>query len=471
MKIELPTVGPVVGYTGPNFVRFWAKGKFEKTADGYRRRFGVARIRPKGGEFGKPQFNKMTPTFDMSAVIAFGGLQPETDYEYQFGWFFDESDLEKVGKVQALVWEEVDIQNFRTAAADATRPRSYVFGSCRYFLRLLGGTFCDHRGDKTFRSILEQIADKQRVDALLMVGDQIYADDLNFFAPDTKADQFLERYRIVFSQEHIRRLMSSVPTYMILDDHEIEDNWPEKATDKDRLHLYPAAMHAYQVYQASHSPVFDLDKKTKRIDGTMEELWYKFQDGCCDFFVMDSRTERVWSKIPEERQMIGQPQLKELKKWLNDGSGRVKMVITSVPVFPDLKNESPDKWSGFLPQRTEILDFILEKKVQKVVFLSGDVHCSLSAQLISSKDPNFRVTSIISSSFFWPYPHMDEGGFMLKGKLKVTSGNDYNVVFDKKCKVAFTDNFTRLEVTSQDLTVKVYERKGDQIGSAITYQF
>ena len=171
MQIQPPTLGPIVGYTGPNSVRLWARGKLEKADDGYRRCFAAARVRPKDGAFGNPQFNKMTPTFDMTAVCVFEGLRPETDYDYQFGWFFDEADLEEIGNPQGLVWDNIDAFHFRTAAADASRARSYVLGSCRYLLRLLGGTFYDERGDKTFRSILRQITANQRVDALLMVGD------------------------------------------------------------------------------------------------------------------------------------------------------------------------------------------------------------------------------------------------------------------------------------------------------------
>ena len=67
----------------------------------------------------------------------------------------------------------------------------------------------------------------------MMVGDQIYADDLRSVAPDKTLTQFYERYRSAFSQEHIRELMGRVPTYMTLDDHEIEDNWPERASERD----------------------------------------------------------------------------------------------------------------------------------------------------------------------------------------------------------------------------------------------
>ena len=57
-----------------------------------------------------------------------------------------------------------------------------------------------------------------------MCGDQIYADDLNVGFPAWQLEHYNLRYRVAFSQPFIRELMARVPTFMILDDHEIEDN-------------------------------------------------------------------------------------------------------------------------------------------------------------------------------------------------------------------------------------------------------
>ena len=67
---------------------------------------------------------------------------------------------------------------------------------------------------------------------------------------------------------------------------------------------------------------------------------------------------------------------------------------------------------------------------------------------------------------------MDEGAFILDGKLKTTSINQYTIVPDeqRRPRVVSEDNFTRLDVTPTALTVKVYTRKGDPVGSAIGYR-
>ena len=477
MRIQKPTVGPIVGYTTGDHVRLWLRGDFQRTPEGYRRCFGVARLRRQGDPlFSTPKYVKLPPYFDMTGVIAFTGLSADTVYEYEIGWFFAETELDNLDQTLELDWKDVTMVmegggplQFRTGASSGPTQRCYVVGSCRYLLRLFGGTLFDERGDKTFNSILKQIANGVRLDGLVMMGDQIYADDLNFLAPDTAIDEYLTRYRSVFAQPALRKLMSRVPTYMVLDDHEIEDNWPSKATDKDWLTLYPAAIHAYQIYQCSHSPLFAIGP-TGRIEGTIDKFWYSFQDGCCDWFVMDSRTERKWDKNPKKRRMIKQTQMDALLTWLNDKSGQVKMVVTSVPFFPDLEDENDDKWGGFIPERTEILEHILKNKIRKVVFLSGDVHCSFCVELTSPKDPRFKIISVVSSSFFWPYPHMDEGDFVLKGKLAVSKGaNEYRS--GGASKVFDTDNFARLDVTPAQIKVSFFERKGKQLGPTVVKSF
>ena len=172
----------------------------------------------------------------------------------------------------------------------------------------------DGRGDKTFRSILRQIEDGRALDKLLMIGDQIYADDLKVIAQDEKVDQYLSRYRDVFTQKHIRKLMSNVSTYMTLDDHEIENNWPSDANSKDMMVKYPAAIHAYQIYQVSHSPILPTNDDGKLV-GVPDKYYYRFRDGCCDFFVTDTRTERDH----KEDEIISDRQMNELLEWLDDG--------------------------------------------------------------------------------------------------------------------------------------------------------
>src|SRR3546814_8859094 len=69
---------------------------------------------------------------------------------------------------------------------------------------------------------------------------------------------------------------------MILDDHEIEDNWTQdrlgKAVSREVFHL---ALGAYMSYQWSHCP------RTYQT-----RLYYEFECNGYPFFVLDTRTQR-----------------------------------------------------------------------------------------------------------------------------------------------------------------------------------
>jgi alkaline phosphatase D len=463
MKINAPSVGPIVGYTTDRQTRLFLRGHAQKEGSNMRRCFGVVRWRVAGvKKWSAPQFNNLSHNFVMTGVLVIDALKADTEYEYQCGWFFADAELERIESLpeDQLEWQ-IPSSAFKTSVAVDSRPRSYAVGSCRYMLRLFGGTIFDDRGDKVFRSINQQIDAGRDVDALLMIGDQIYADDLNAVAPDTRVDQFLDRYRTVFSQEHVRRLMSRVPTYMILDDHEIEDNWPAKATEQDRVTLYPKAIHAYQIYQCSHSPLFTADDG--RIDGTLTHFWYRFSDGCADWFVMDVRTER---QLPQRR-MINDSQMKALLDWLNDGSGRIKFVVTSVPFIPDTSNDSSDKWNAFPDQRAQILEHIRAHAIQKVIFVSGDVHCSFVSELKVGPGSNLKIHSIVSSSFFWPYPHSKQSDFLFDAVIQAGTGN---YACKRISEVHSDDNFARIDATPKTVKVQFYERKGKALGKAVTLQ-
>ncbi|AWZ02862.1 MAG: alkaline phosphatase family protein [Rhodobiaceae bacterium] len=461
MKLNGVTVGPIIGETTPTRVRIWGRGQGD-VIDGLPRRcFGALRYAKAGsGDWHKPVLFKMNPNFDMTGIAIVEKLEPSTHYEYQMGYFFSDAEISDAG-FSGSDWGNIDIGAFQTASDDDTEPRSLVIGSCRYLLKTFLGDFFDDRGDKTFRSILEQIDSGSPVHQLLMMGDQIYADDLKFVGQDRSVDKFYKRYRSAFGQRYIRDLMSRTPTYMTLDDHEIEDNWPTKACDKDWKTLYPNAIHAYQSYQLSHSP--NIPIKKRRLTGTPNHFWYKYSDGCCDIFVTDSRTERA-HLVDGTSEMISQEQMSALKRWLKDASGRVKIVVTSVPFAPDsAQSESKDKWSGYHAQRVELLEHIETHQIERVVFFSGDIHASLSLELVSPT--GLKVHSVVSSSFFWPYPHPSARHFRTKGTIDAGQAGVFSLA--NPSKVVGDDNFTRVEVAPQGMEISVYGRKGELMDRSV----
>ena len=454
MKVNAMTVGPIVGATTDRSVRLFGRGDLELVGGRPRKTHGIVRIKGKRQRnYKKPRYFKLNPNFDMTGVAIIDDLQTDQKYDFQMGWIFSEVDTNSINVSKLLGWNDASTGSFKTASSNDNQPRVIVAGSCRYILRLLGGNWFDDRGDKTFRSILKQL-NHGEVDQLIMCGDQIYADDRNIFTPELSMEELFQRYRDAFTSENLRKLMSNVPTYMTLDDHEIEDNWPKSANKKDWVTKFPKAIHAYSTYQLSHSPLFGTDGQ--KLQGTPTHLWYTYTDGCCDFFMCDTRTERYLAQ--DQREMIGPRQLEALLGWLTDETNRVKVIISSVPFY---ELESDDKWNGFIGQRDQILETIRSNSVRRVVIISGDVHASMASELTEEGNSNFKIVSIVSSAFFWPYPHPMRRSFKLTGNIDTYGYHQYKV--ENATNVWPTDAFVRIELNPDSLEVIFYSRKNDEL--------
>lgn len=450
-----PTVGPIIGHTTTNHARIFLRGESTKDA----RAFAGIRYRRLGDEdWSNAIFAELEKARDMSAVLVLNDLVADTVHEYQAGWFSPMQPVPSVETLQELPlqWPR-QIHRLRTRSPRATQPKAYVVGSCRY-LRLTAGIAAEpHLGDRMFATIsrLAEEADPP-VSAMLMTGDQIYVDDLNFIAPDRELKDILLKYRVAFSQPNIAKLMSALPTYMILDDHEIEDNWPANKNKSDDV-LYANAIKAYEVYQASHGPAHELCAGGQ-VDRKLDKYWYLFTDGDIEWFVTDSRTRR--NLAASDRRILDIEQEQALCTWLINSSARVKFVVTSVMFYPDSKRPDNDAWKGFPEQRIGLLETIRTHAIKNVFIVSGDIHGSLISRLTHSQDPGFEVHTIVSSplcnSRLLPYARASD--FILDQPLARTVQGDYR--HELTDKVISQDNFAHLIVDTQQIHVRYHDRDG-----------
>lgn len=455
-----PTVGPIVGHTTTRHARIFLRGERQNNASV----FAGVRYRRMGDErWSKGAFAKLTRARDMSDVIALNDLAADTEYEYQAGWFSLMSPVHTVETVQELPlqWPR-DIYRLHTPSSRATLPRAYIVGSCRYLRMTLGSPSEPHLGDRIFASIthLAQHAEPP-VSALLMTGDQVYVDDLNIIAPDRELKEILSKYRTAFSQPNIKKLMSSVPTYMILDDHEIEDNWPANKSDDDH-YLYKNAIAAYELYQVSHSPARKLNADGQ-LSTTLKQYWYQFAQGDIEWFVTDSRTRRNLSAA--DRRILDEEQETALCHWLVHSPARVKFVVTSVMFYPDRKRQGDDAWKAFPEQRLRLLETVRTHGIKNVIFISGDVHGSLTSRLTHSDDPDFEVHTIVSSPLCNSrlLPYAKASTFILDQPLARTDAGEYR--HELTSEVISQDNFAHLIVDTEQIRVSYHGRDGNLLQS------
>jgi alkaline phosphatase D len=398
---------------------------------------------------------------------------------------------------------EVVIRTF-PAAGQAQKQLAFLLGSCRY----PGLLWKIKEADQIFGPMAEHFRKADgSPDArfTLMVGDQIYADTLNRMIPIGLADtyeEFQERYRTAFKSANMRRLLKTAPSYMILDDHEIEDNWTQdRLSDPGTHRLFNFAIGAYMSYQWSHGP---------RTWGRL--LYYRFECGGYPFFVLDTRTQRF--KDDEaglaDNHLLGRPaidpahpgQLRRLLDWLTEqqaGRKNAPKFIASASVFapnamderladpkqpkPDLlsanlkRREGSDSWPAYPLTRKAIIDHIVQGGIQNVVFLTGDIHCSNIARLAFTKDDGSDLGlfayDITSSAFYWPFPFADGDPNNYVHDSKVPGQRD-GFPFDggemNYTAWAFTqeDNFCRIEIDQDGACLRIayYDRKGKQIAVA-----
>ena len=441
--IQPLSLGPILGHTTPESVKVWGRSKTGREVG----RIRVVRIADNQEVLQRAvSFERET---DFTAVATIESLEPKTEYRIEMG-----STLSGEGPVQD--WSGASKCKVATPARDL-RNLTMVVGSCRFLATFKWFSLFAKLGDRTFRSIVEQHAEDP-LDLILMIGDQIYADGIKGFPKARRLEEFFRCYRAAFGQPYIRELMSKVPTYLTLDDHEVENDL-DGSLPKGKETLRNACQ-ALWAYQFSHSPVTSVahdDNPSGR-----DRWWYHFESGPCDFFVADTRLERC-VRDDGERQIVSEEQMRAIKEWLVKpvaGQGRLlKVLVTAVPLFPDYKSgDSEDKWSGFPRQRRELIDFIFEKGPATTLVLSGDVHCSVSCSL-ENEDRTRQIISVVSSPFLAIPPSPKK--FVTEGEFC----DGYRLVPGTK-RIA-RNNYARLKITPLRIRVEYFSRKGKRYAEAI----
>jgi hypothetical protein len=198
------------------------------------------------------------------ALVEVSGLEPGSVTTYQV-----HLDGERVWPPPGSSWPDSRI---RTRGSDA--EVRVVFGSCRRATpddpkaaAAIGTDALDVLASRT-----ATISPQEWPDALLLLGDQVYADEPTpqtqrwmdsrrdtTAPPGHEVADFTEYARLyveTWSDPQIRWLMSTVSTVMIFDDHDVRDDWNTSAAWRDRVTAQPwwpdrirGALASYWIYQ------------------------------------------------------------------------------------------------------------------------------------------------------------------------------------------------------------------------------
>jgi phosphodiesterase/alkaline phosphatase D-like protein len=304
------------------------------------------------------------------ALVTVEGLEPGTSTDYDV-----RLDGEKV-------WPPPDSSfpppRIRTPRPDG--PVRLVFGSCRYASPL--SVSSDGRyGTDALDAYARQLAttpDDQWPDCLLLLGDQVYADETSPITQDAirgRRDvsrppglqvanfaEYAELYAESWGDPLVRWLCATVPTAMIFDDHDIHDDWNTSAVWRRRMQQtswweerITGGLAAYWVYQhlGNMSPAALADdeiwQKVREADGDVGPLLHEFAaaadreaDGAKGYrwsyrrdigdvrlVVVDSRSGRILDD--RDRAIVGAAEARWIEDQLSTSDGDHLLVATSLP--------------------------------------------------------------------------------------------------------------------------------------------
>ena len=309
-----------------------------------------------------------------------------------------------------LVWPPAGSVNppSRIRTLDPDRPVRVCFGSCRY------GTGGPDRGVDAldaYASVLRQRPDTDWPDLLLMLGDQVYADETTPATqqriaarrgpadpPHGEAADF-EEYTWLYAESWadpaVRWLLSTVPSAMIFDDHDVHDDWNTSRSWRQDMratswwaeritgglmsywiyqhlgNLSPAelaedptyaAVRAAAVGGADAEPVLRAfaEAADREVEGTKGARWSYWRDlGRIRLVVIDSRCGRVLDGA--RRSMLSEPEMRWVERRLIGDYDHLPVgtslpwllppVLHAVEAWDERLCEHPVRWRVRLGER------------------------------------------------------------------------------------------------------------------------
>jgi alkaline phosphatase D len=347
-----------------------------------------------------------------SGVIEVNGLEAQTEYCYAINLTSEPPSSS-------------EFNAFKTAPLKGqTFSFQFAFGSC-FRPTSLGAN------GRIFKRVLDSHPD---LSFMIMLGDQIYADDwkhngLARVAVDIH--DYREVYRHTWANTHLRKFLNHTPVFMTMDDHEVDNDWHwcdakktlveipfytqffrwvlRRPPEERELsyHRVQAGLQAYWEHQGIHAPTPPgrnpaSEGHDKSGDASTGPFSYKFDFGAVGFFVMDTRSQRVYSD--DQRSVLGEEQWRDLEQWLigSNEEFRVKFIVTSSSLLSIMLGDFPkDRWSSFPNERDRLLRMISKHGINGVYFLTGDLHSAhaISANLKQDSGQTVKIWEFCSSPF------------------------------------------------------------------------
>jgi alkaline phosphatase D len=112
--------------------------------------------------------------------------------------------------------------------------------------------------------------------------------------------------------------------------------------------------------------------------------------------------EELEELFDESRQMVGDDQYQWLTDGIKNSEAKWKLMGSSVMMtsFPTLFNA--DAWDGYYAQRERLFNYILDNDIKNIGTISGDIHMSFAADLITKSYTDLDNAELVGFEFTTP---------------------------------------------------------------------
>ena len=317
---------------------------------------------------------------------------------------------------------ESSVGRFRTALPpDSRQPVRFAFFSCQEYAF---GYFNAHN-----------LLAREDVDFVVNLGDYIYAEA--YYTPGdafaaVRADpvgyaetieQYRAKYTLYRSEAPLRKVHALFPMISIWDDHEVLDNYaggagPTGGLTPDKLYTEARRAAAYRAYFES-MPTFAVKRGSNRIYRALrfgrtvdlillDQRQYRADQPCGD-----PQLGPACADLDQPRTFLGRRQMGFVKKRLASSPAAWKVMANQVMVMPTIYPGGDyigfDSWQGYPQERRELLQHVRRKKIEDVVFVTGDIHTFIAGDVrVDNEDRKPVATEFVGGSI--SSPGLGEGG-------------------------------------------------------------
>jgi len=263
-------------------------------------------------------------------------------------------------------------------------------------------------------------AGERNLELMIELGDTIYSDYESPILPGVEQAQTLDEYRLKHQEVYDSRfglntwadLRKSVSVLSMIDDHEVVNDFEggkdlSKASAADQAlygattglvndsPLFENGLQAFQDYNPIRDEFYG-DTGDARTAGERKLYRYNTYGQDAATFLLDARSFRdpelanvtnlsdpvqvgtfLTQSFDPSRTLLGKPQLNDLKHDLlaADQAGVTwKFVMVPEPIQNLGVLAASDRYEGYAAERTELLKYITDNKIDNVVFISADIH-------------------------------------------------------------------------------------------------